>query len=166
MPSLSDAADDDEVYKKVKAKHPGMANLKLRFCAKLISRGRYEDYDNVPPIPLLQEDFSGDKNNLSDALVYAAVAFAETCRSSHVANASPQRATTFTGISSELSPMKYMYDQLHRSSLEDLKTLKSLYKENVISESEFTDVKERILSTLKSPMRSYNVIIVQCSMHS
>ena len=42
------------------------------------------------------------------------------------------------------------YAQLRRSSLEDLKTLKNLYEENVISESEFADEKERILSTLKS----------------
>ena len=50
MPSLSVTADDNEVYKKLKAKHPDMANPKLRFWAKLISRGRY-DYDNVHPIP-------------------------------------------------------------------------------------------------------------------
>ena len=152
VPSLSETADNDEIYKKLKAKHPDMANPKPRFWAKLISRGRYDDYDNIPPIPLLQEDSSGGKknkkNSLSDALVDAAVAFAQTCHSSHVANASPQRTTTSTGISSNLSPMKYA--QLHRSSLEDLKTLKSLYEENVISESEFADEKERILSTLKS----------------
>ena len=88
------------------------------------------------------------KSSLSDALVDAAVAFAQTCRASHVPSTSPKRATTSTGISSKLSPMKYA--QLRRSSLEDLKTLKNLYEENVISESEFADEKERILSTLKS----------------
>ena len=47
-----------------------MTSPKLRFWAKLISRGRYDDYDNVPPIPLLQEDSSGNKkSSLSDALV-------------------------------------------------------------------------------------------------
>ena len=79
VPSLSVTADDDEVYKKLKAKHPDMANPKLRFWAKLISRGRYDDY-NVPPIPLLQDGSSSSKktkkSNLSDALVDAAVAFA------------------------------------------------------------------------------------------
>ena len=53
MPSLSDTANDDEVYKKLKVKHPDMANPKLGFWGKLISRGRYDDYDIVPPIPLL-----------------------------------------------------------------------------------------------------------------
>ena len=71
MPSLSDTANDDEVYKKLKVKHPDMANPKLGFWGKLISRGRYDDYDIVPPIPLLQEDSSGGKkknnNSLSDA---------------------------------------------------------------------------------------------------
>ena len=66
------------------------------------------------------------KSNLSDALVDAAVAFAQSCRSSHVTSESPKRATTSTGISSKLSPMKYA--QLHRSSLEDLKTLRACTK--------------------------------------
>ena len=65
-----------------------------------------------------------------------------------MASASPKSDTTSTGVSSKLSPMKYA--QLRSSSLEDLKMLKSLYEENVISESEFADEKERILSTLKS----------------
>ena len=39
VPLLSEMADDNEVYKKLKAKHPDMANPKLRFWAKLISRG-------------------------------------------------------------------------------------------------------------------------------
>ena len=152
VPSLSVTADDDEVYKKLKAKHPDMANSRLRFWAKLISWGRYDDYDNVPPIPLLQDGSSSSKknkkSNLSDALVDAAMAFAQSCRSSHVTSESPKRATISTGISSKLSPMKYA--QLRRSSLEDLKTLKSLYEENIISVSEFADEKERIFSTLKS----------------
>lgn len=152
VPSLSEMADDDDVYKKLKAKHPDMANPKLRLWAKLISRGRYDDYDNIPPIPLLQGDSSGGKktkkNSLSEALVDAAVVFAQTFQASHVANSSPQSATGCSGMSSKMSPMKYA--QLRRSSLEDLKTLKSLYEDNVISENEFADEKERILSTLKS----------------
>ena len=95
-------ADDDEVYKKLKAKYPDMANPKLRFWAMLISRGRYDDYDNIPPIPLLQDGSSGSKrNNLSDALVDAAVAFAQLYRSSHVTSELLKRATTSTRISSK-----------------------------------------------------------------
>ena len=103
-------------------------------------------------LDLLQDGSSSSKknkkSNLSDALVDAAVAFVQLCRSSHVTSESPKRTTTSTGISSKLSPMKYV--QLRCSSLEDLKTLKSLYKENVISENKFADEKERVLSTLKS----------------
>jgi hypothetical protein len=150
-PSLSNAPEDDEVFKRLKAKHPDMGNPKLRLWAKLISRGRYDDYDNIPPIPLLQDDSAGKKgkkNNLSDALVDAATAFAKVFQSPHVGSVTPEKTTASTPVSSKLSPMKYA--QLRRSSLEDLKTLKSLYEDNVISENEFADEKQRILNTLKS----------------
>ena len=48
----------------------------------------------------------------------------------------------------ESSPMKYA--QLRCSSLEDLKTLKALYEDGVISQTEFAERKDGILSTLKS----------------
>ena len=130
-----------------------MAIPKLRLWAELISRGRYGDYDNIPPIPLLQDDSSsgkkGKKNNLSDPLVDAATAFAKAFQSPHTGSESPPKNTTSIGMTSKLLPMKYT--QLRCSSLEDLKTLKSLYEENVIlSQSEFADEKERILNMLKS----------------
>ena len=56
------------------------------------------------PIPLLQDGSSGSKrNNLSDALVDAAVAFAQLYRSPHVTSELLKRATTVTstGISSK-----------------------------------------------------------------
>ena len=62
-------------------------------------------------------------------------------------NVTPQKISSPTQISSKLSSMKYA--QLRRSSLEDLKTLKNLCEEDIISESEFAEEKERILTTLK-----------------
>ena len=152
-PSLSDTTEDDEIFKKLKAKHPEMANPKLRLWAKLISKGRYDDYDTIPPIPFLQDDSTVTKkkkqNSLSDVLVDAATAIAKAFQTPRVVvDASPQKTGTSTGNSSKMSPMGYA--QLRRSSLEDLKTLKGLYEENVISESEFVEEKDRILNTLKS----------------
>ena len=49
---------------------------------------------------------------------------------------------------SKLSPFKYA--QLCRSCLEDLKVLKDLYQDNILSEAEFNEEKARILSTLKT----------------
>ncbi len=145
---VSDTVVDDENFKKLKEKHPDMSCPKLRLWAKLISKGRYDDFENVPPIPLLQDDSSlstKKKNCASDALVDAVTAFAQVFKSPNV---TPQKISCPTQISSKLSPMKYA--QLRRSSLEDLKTLKNLCEEDIISESEFAEEKERVLTTLKS----------------
>ena len=127
-----------------------MSNPKLRLWAKLISKGRYDNYDEIPPIPLLQDSVSTSvkkkKGSVSDALVEAATAVAKVFKSQP--NASSQKSSSPSRVTAKLSPMKYA--QLHRTSLEDLQTLKALYEDNVISQTEFAEEKDRILSTLKS----------------
>ena len=157
--STSEATDNvDQIFKELKSKHSDMENTKLRLWAKLIDKGRYDDVDNPPQIPLITGSPAPAKkkrDNISNALVDAATVVAKAFQTSHtpttVATDSPTRSRVPIGQlepPSKLSPLKYA--QLRRSCLEDLKSLKDLYQENILSEAEFTEEKARILSTLKT----------------
>ena len=43
----------DIIFKELKSKHPNMTNPKLRLWAKMIDKGRHDDYENSPAIPLI-----------------------------------------------------------------------------------------------------------------
>lgn len=43
----------DVIFKDLKSKHPDMTNPKLRLWAKMIDKGRHDDYNNPPAIPLI-----------------------------------------------------------------------------------------------------------------
>ena len=78
---------------------------------------------------------------MSDALTGAAKAIASVLKPS-----TPETPTS----SSAVSPMKTA--QLRRSCLEDLKRIKEPlnFEEHILSEKEFAEQKENILSSLKS----------------
>ena len=93
------------------------------------------------------------RDNISTALVDAATVVAKAFQTSPTVttDGSPVRGSMPTGHlqpPSKLSPFKYA--QLRRSCLEDLKSIKDLYQDNVVSEAELTEEKARILSTLKT----------------
>ena len=158
--SSSELTDNaDQIFKELKHKHSDMANTKLRLWAKLIDKGRYDDYDNPPQIPLITGSPAPEKkkrDSISNALVDAAVVVAKAFQNSHASTplttkGSPPRPVLPTGQlepPSKLSPLKYA--QLRRSCLDDLKSLNELYQESVLSEAEFKEEKTRILSTLKT----------------
>ena len=123
-----------------KYKHSDMENTKLRLWGKLIEKGRYDDLDNLPQIPLITGSpvpAKKKRNNLSTALVDAATVVTKAYQTSHTSttvttDGSPVRHSMPTGHlepPSKLSPFKYA--QLHLSCLEDLKSLKHLYQDNV-----------------------------------
>ena len=158
--SSSETTDNvDQIFKELKSKHSEMENTKLRLWAKLIEKGRYDDLDNPPQIPLITGSPASTKkkrDNISTALVDAATVVAKAFQTSHTSttvttDGSPAKHRLPTGQlepPSKLSPFKYA--QLRRSCLEDLKALKDLYQDNVLSEAEFNEEKARILSTLKT----------------
>ena len=49
----ADNNDLEVIFKQLKTKHSTMENAKLRLCARLIGKGRYDDYDTPPQIPLI-----------------------------------------------------------------------------------------------------------------
>ena len=130
----------DEMFTSLKSKHPSFALPKLRLWARLIRSGHHEDYDTPPNIPLITGSptpAKGKKESMSDAFAGAAKAIVDVLKS-------PSRAPT----SSHVSPMKSA--QLRRSCLEDLKKIKELFEDRVLSQEEFIEQKKNILTTLKS----------------
>ena len=141
--------ETESVFEQLKEKHPDMENPKLRLWAKIIQSGHWEDYDNPPPIPLITGKTKPQPRNesIADALAGAATAIVKVLQ--------PQEANTPKRISSatdrdkpKISPMKSA--TIRRSCLDDLKKLKDLHEDGVLTEEEFREEKQQILATLRS----------------
>ena len=123
-PSCSDSCKVDSVdliFKELKKKHPDMHCPKLRLWAKMIDKGRHDDYDNPPQIPLITGSTVPAKKksgNVADALASAATAIANAFQ----APSTPQKRgsnTTDVSAGAKFSPMRSA--KLRRSCLDDLK---------------------------------------------
>ena len=149
----SELDDVDVIFKDLKRKHPDMTNPKLRLWAKMIDKGRHDDYDNPPAIPLISGSPAPakKKTSVADALASAATVIANAFQSPQPATtcSSPLKSSSTTGVTGfgTFSPLSHA--KLRRSCLEDLKSLNELYQEAVLSETEFMEQKEKILRTLK-----------------
>ena len=107
----------DQIFKELKSKHSDMENTKLRLWAKLIEKGRYDDLDNPPQIPLITGSPAPAKkrDSISNALVDAATVVAKGFQALHTSttvttNGSPTRHRLPTGQlepPSRLSQLKY-----------------------------------------------------------
>ena len=114
----------------------------------MIDKGRHDDYDNPPAIPLITGSPAPAKKKTNNALVNAATIFANAY-AVQPATGSSSKSYSHVKVpgSSSFSPMSSA--KLRRSCLEDLKSLNELYQEAVLSETEFLEQKEKILRTLK-----------------
>ena len=123
----------DDILKALKDKHADLTLPKLRLWARLIHSGHHDDYDTPPNIPLITvspNPAKGKRDCMSDALTGAAKVIASVLKPSSPQTPPPSSAT---GI----SPMKSA--QLRRSCLEDLKRIKELLEDDVLSEAEFKE---------------------------
>ena len=50
---LRELDNSEVIFKELKTRHPDLPIPKLRLWAKIIDRGRHEDHDNPPNIPLI-----------------------------------------------------------------------------------------------------------------
>ena len=137
--------ETDVIFEQLKKKHSDMENPKLRLWAKIIQSGRWEDYENPPPIPLITGKTSQKKESVAEALTGAAKAIVKVLQ--------PKECNTPKRVSSDneklkISPMKSA--TIRRSCLDDLKKLKDLHEEGVLTEEEFREEKQQILATLRS----------------
>ena len=134
----------DDIFKQLKEKHTDMTAPKLRLWARLIQSGHHDDYDTPPNIPLITGSSStkSKKESVTDALTGAATAVVKMIQS----NSSGPAAGA--SVSAQISPLKAA--QLRRGCLEDLKKVKELLEDNVLSQQEFDEEKKRILGSLKT----------------
>ena len=148
-----EAVDDevDTIFQNLREKHPKMEAPKLRLWAKLIQTHRHESYDDPPQIPLITGSTTASKpkrESIGEALTGAAVALAKALQPSTKNSNPPVRATQASDdVMKKISPLKVTV--IRRSCLEDLKKLKELFEDGVLTETEFTEEKQHILATLK-----------------
>ena len=140
----------DTIFHQLREKHPKMDAPKLRLWAKLIQTHRHESYDEPPQIPLITGSATASKpkrESIGEALTGAAVALAKALKPPTTSCNSPVRATQASDEMKKISPLKVTV--IRRSCLEDLKKLKELFEDGVLTETEFTEEKQHILATLK-----------------
>ena len=82
------------------------------------------------------------KESMREAVTGAATAVVKMLQSTDKNTPPPPNMTTYT------SPLKAA--QLRRSCLEDLKKIKELYEDGVLTDEEFREQKENILLSLKN----------------
>ena len=141
----------DIILKKLKDKHPDKGSPPLRLWAKLIHNGRWDSYDSPPPIPLITGEQKGAKpksDKVADALTGVANALAKALQPASPASPAVTEVKDSDQMSTKISPMKTA--TLRRSCLEDLKRLKDLLEEGVLTSEEFANEKRHIIDTLKS----------------
>lgn len=133
--------ETEEIFTELHARHPDMASPKLRLWSKLIQSGRHDDYDEPPNIPLINGALKPKKTSVASALTGAASAIVSAI------SGSPRKAKV-SGNEGTMSPLKMT--AIRRNCLDDLKKLKELFEDKVLTEQEFAEEKKHILSTLRS----------------
>ena len=105
---------------------------------KLIHSGYHDDYEDPPDIPLLTAH--GKKKPSKEGVADGAALAIVRAINKPPIEKSPTKAQG-------LSPLKAV--SIRRSCLDDLKKAKELFEDEVLTEEEFREEKEHILSTLR-----------------
>ena len=150
--SKSDSTDElDTISSKLREKHSDMPAPKLRLWSKLIQSGRYDDYDTPSDIPLITGGPAPmkKKGNLVDALTVAATTVVKMLQSNaNTVTVSSHTPPKTDSVRAGISPLKFA--QLRCNCLEDLKRVKELWDDGVLTQEEFEEEKQHILNSLKS----------------
>ena len=147
----------EEAYKKLLEKHANAWDTpRLRLWARMICSGCHDDYDNPPSIPAFVSTVPKKqrKDNLSEALTGAAVAFAKvvsggtqaSCTSDKVGDESTTHATNNI-IMPGVSPGKAV--DLRMKNYEQLRYLQQLYDDGILDQKEYIEQKQDILKFLR-----------------
>lgn len=130
----------ETIFIKLKDMHPKFPLPKLRLWARLIKNGRYDKYDKPPDIPLISGSSAKPKESMTEAFKGAAREVVNLIQS----GASDKDSTPPSTYS---SPLKMA--QFRRSCLDDLRKIKELFEDGVLTDDEFKEQKENILGSLK-----------------
>ena len=142
----------DEVYKTLKEKHGSKYEVpKLRLWSRMICANLHDDTENPPNIPAFSTvtPKKPRKDSLADAIEGAAVAFASAVSKKGETNdlckekASCDHSLTLSAI----SPGKTV--ELCMKNYKQLRYLQSLFEDGILTDKEYSEQKENILSSLR-----------------
>lgn len=140
----------DKVYKELKEKHGSKyATPLLRLWARMVNTKLHDDLDSPPNIPA----FTGtpakrtrQQDSLSDVVKEAAAAVAKAFKPD--ATQLPTESRAAVAVSPGVSPVKAT--DLRTKSLEQLRSLKQLLDDGVLSDQEYLELKQDILTALRN----------------
>ena len=128
-----------------------MESAKLRLWAKLIHTDCHNDYVTPPNIPLITGKTATPQKHRTDEIADVVAAPATTSVIKAINQSQPQTPPKSCSTNDQhvkkISPLKVV--TLRRSCLDDLRRVKDLYEENVLTDEEFSDEKQRVLGMLK-----------------
>ena len=136
----------DTIFKKLKEKHPDKGSPAIRLWARLIQNGRWDNYDSPPPIPLITGDKNGRGKSKKESRTATDVIAGVLVKALQPHSTSPGTKISESSVA-KISPMKTA--TIRQSCLEDLKRLKDLLEDGVLTKDEFMEEKRQILDTLK-----------------
>ena len=139
----------EAVFKTLQEKHgENFDTPRLRLWSRMISSGLHESEDDPPAIPA----FSGvlpkrpRRESLSEALVGAATAFADSLKGGSGKAADPPKQHS-TAVSMSVSPSKAV--ELRMKNLEQLRYLQQLHEDGILTDAELAELKRDIFSSLR-----------------
>ena len=138
----------DDIFYELKEKHISKYETpKLRLWSRMIASGLHTDYDTPPDIPAFTGSIckKGKKDNghsMNEALTGAAIAFAKAINGSEASPVSSSQSSN----TSYVSPSKSV--DLRMKNLEQLRVLKGLLEDGILSNEEFSEQKQKILKFL------------------
>ena len=142
----------DDVYQELRDKHADTYSTpKLRLWARMIASNLHEDRDNPPNIPAFcgsTPKRTRQQESFSDAISGAAVAIVKALGGEAPSKTSsppvtPVQLSTAAGV----SPAKSV--ELRMKNFEQLRYLQQLFDDGILSEGEYTEQKQSILSALR-----------------
>ncbi len=139
--------DVEDVFQELKKKHGEKYDVpKLRLWARMVSSNIHDTTEDPPNIPA----FNGRlikkprQESITTAISGAAAAIAQVFSGTP---SSPCSSTNTEAVRSGISPGKAV--ELRMKYLEQLRYIQGLLKDNILTENEFREQKESILSALK-----------------
>ena len=133
----------EQIFKDLKERHGEKLELpKLRLWARMIASNLHESLDDPPNIPAFYGSTikkSRQESSLTDALSGAACAFAQ---------AVTQRNDT-CNIEKQRIPQEKI-TKLRLNNLKQLRYIKQLYDDNILTETEYTEQKQNILHVIQT----------------
>ena len=139
--------DVDDTFEQLLKRHGDNYDIpKLRLWSRMICSGIHDDLDSPPNIPAFSGAKRQRKESISDALSGAAVAFAQTIKTSSTpAPRSPLREFGNSSTPAVLSPGKAV--ELRMKLLEQLRYVQQLYDDGILNKEEHGKLKQDILSS-------------------